>query len=161
MAKNRILGLIIFVIIAAIFTNCTSASRDSSGKITESGDLQVTEMRVGDCFIDIPNVTEEIAEIASVKAIPCNEPHSWQVFHKSSISLDGYSVAAITAESSQICDYAIEALISTLNDSQFNEYRNADINIAQPTSTSFAKGDRAATCLIGSDSQTYYTSILD
>lgn len=161
MTRSRIIGLIILVIIGVIITQCTSASRDSSGEINKTGDLKINEMRVGDCFIDMPNVTEELIEIESVKAIPCNEPHSWQVFHKSNASLDKFSVVAITEESSEICDYAIEALIATLNDSQLNEYRTADINISQPTSVSWGMGDKAVRCLIGSDTQTYYTSLLN
>jgi hypothetical protein len=96
-----------------------------------------------------------------VKAIPCNEPHAWQDFHKSNSSQDKFEIAAITEESSQICDYAVEALIATLNDSQFNEYKTADINISQPTSGSWAMGDKAVNCYIGSDTQIYYSSILD
>ena len=161
MGKNRIIGFILFVIIGLVINQCTSAERDSSGEINKGGDLKVTETRVGDCFIDIPNVTEELIEIESVKAIPCNEPHSWQVFHKSNSSQDKFEIAAITEESSQICNYAVEALIATLNDSQFNEYRTADINISQPTSGSWAMGDKAVNCYIGSDTRIYYSSILD
>jgi hypothetical protein len=161
MGKNRIIGFVVLGIIGLIISQFTGAKRDSSGEINKAGDIKVTETRIGDCFIDIPNVTEELIEIESVKAIPCNEPHSWQVFHKSNSSLDKYSVAGISEESSQICDYAIEALSTTLNDSQFNEYRTADINVSQPTSASWAMGDKAVNCYIGSDTQTYYSSVLN
>ena len=161
MTKNRLLGLFILIIVGTVINQCTSADRDSSGEITKSGDVKVTDMRVGDCFIDIPNVTDETIQLSTVKAIPCSEPHSWQVFHKSNVMLEEYSLDALTEETTRICGDATDALISTLNDLKFNEYRTADINISQPTSSSWAKGDRVTTCLIGSDSQTYYTSILD
>jgi hypothetical protein len=161
MGKNRIIGFVVLGIIGLIISQFTGAKRDSSGEINKAGDIKVTETRIGDCFTDIPNVTEKLIEIKSVKAIPCNEPHSWQVFHKSNSSLDKYSVAGISEESSQICDYAIEALSKTLNDSQFNEYRTADINVSQPTSASWAMGDKAVNCFIGSDTQIYYSSVLN
>ena len=161
MGKNRIIGFIIVVIIGSIISQCTSAKRDSSGEINKSGDLKVTDTRLGDCFTDIPNVTEGVRDISSVKAISCSEPHSWQIFHKSSITLDTFSVAAATDASNQVCEIAIESLIISLSDSQFNEYRNADMNIIQPTSSSWAKGNKAVDCLIGSDTQVYYSSILN
>jgi hypothetical protein len=161
MGKNRIIGFIILVIIGSIISQCTSAKRDSSGEITKSGDLEVTETRLGDCFADLPDVTEAVLDISSVKAVSCSEPHSWQIFHKSSLTLDTFSVAAVIEESNQMCEIAIESLIMTLSDSQINEYRTADINIIQPTSASWAKGSKAVDCLIGSDTQVYYSSILD
>ena len=74
MTKNRLLGLFILIIVGTVINQCTSADRDSSGEITKSGDVKVTDMRVGDCFIDIPNVTDETAQLSTVKAIPCSEP---------------------------------------------------------------------------------------
>jgi len=159
--KNKLVVWIVVIIFGAIISQCTSAKRDGSGEITKSGDLQVSETRIGDCFTDLPDVTEEAADISSVKAISCNEPHSWQIFHKSSLTLDEYSETAVIDESNQICDYAIESLIMGLNDLQINEYRTADLNIIQPTSSSWNKGNRAVNCLIGSDTKIYYSSILD
>jgi hypothetical protein len=161
MFKNRFVIWIAIIIFGAIISQCSGAKRDNSGEITKSGDLQVNDTRVGDCFTDLPNVTLEVTDISSVKAISCDEPHSWQVFHKSSLTLDTYSEAAVVAASNQICDYAIENLIATLSDLQLNEYRSADINIIQPTSGSWAKGKKAVDCLIGSDTQIFYSSILN
>lgn len=159
--KNRLVVWITVIIIGAFITQCTSAKRDSSGEITKSGDLQVTDTRVGDCFTDLPNVTEGVTDILTVKAISCSEPHSWQVFHKSSLTLDEFSLDAVTDASNQVCNYAIESLIVTMSDSQVNEYRTADLNIIQPTSAGWTKGSKAVDCLIGSDTQIYYSSILD
>jgi hypothetical protein len=54
----------------------TSASRDSSGEITESGDVSATALEVGDCLKDV----EESAMITSLPAVPCDELHQAEVF---------------------------------------------------------------------------------
>ena len=162
MFKDRLIWLIAIIVFGGIISQCSSADRDDSGKINKTGDLKVTEMRIGDCFTDLPILTEDnVTEVATVKAIPCTEPHSWEVFHKASVTLENYSEAALTAESNKICQYAIDSLISTLSALKLNEYRTADVNIFQPVASSWAKGERATKCLIGSDSEIYYTSIFD
>jgi hypothetical protein len=161
MFKNRIAWLVIIIVIGAIISQCTSADRNSSGEISKSGDLSVNETRVGDCFIDFPDVTSDSTNISSVKAVPCTEPHSWQVFYKSSLSPGEYSDAVVIDASNEVCNYAVDALFASLNDLQYNEYRTADINIIQPTEKTWANGNRAVDCLIGSDTQTYYSSVLN
>ena len=68
-------------------------------------------------------------DVASVKASPCNEPHSWQIFHKSSISLDEYSDEAVITASDEICTYAIDALFASLSYSKLNEHKNSDFKL--------------------------------
>jgi hypothetical protein len=61
------------VIVAVVVT---SADRDSSGEITESGDVSAFPLRVGDCLNDI----EESASITSLPAVLCDQPHEAEVF---------------------------------------------------------------------------------
>jgi len=161
MFKNRVAWLVIIIVIGAIITQCTSADRNSSGEISKSGDLNVTETRLGDCFVDLPDVTTEMTNISSVNAVPCSEPHSWQVFHKTNLLPGEYSEVAVIEASNEVCNLAVEALAASMSDLKINEYRSADINIIQPTSTSWSKGNRTVDCLIGSDTQTYFSSVLE
>ena len=161
MFRSRLVGLIVLIIFGAVITQCSSASRDDAGQITKSGDLDVRETRVGDCFIDFPNVTETSVDVASIKAIPCSEPHSWQIFHKSIISLDEYAEEAVINASNDICNYATEALFASLSYSKLNEHKNSDINILNPTQQGWQQGNKTVDCLIGSDTQIYFTSVLD
>jgi hypothetical protein len=100
-------------------------------------------------------------DVASIKAIPCSEPHSWQVFHKSTISLDEYAEEAAFNASNDLCNYATEALFASLSYSKLNEHKNSDINILNPTQQGWQQGNKTVDCLIGSDTQIYYTSVLD
>ncbi|WP_127473759.1 septum formation family protein [Microbacterium sulfonylureivorans] len=56
--------------------NGPDASRDdTTQEVVEAGNEDVFALRVGDCFDDV-----EAAEFASLPVIPCDEPHTNQVF---------------------------------------------------------------------------------
>jgi hypothetical protein len=55
-----------------------SAKRDDSGQISNSGSLQVADLRAGDCF----SLKEEDAqEVGEVDAKRCDETHKYEMFH--------------------------------------------------------------------------------
>ena len=66
-------GLIAVVVIGGILFN---ARRDDSGQITDGGTLQVNDLKVGDCFN-----TDVSQDIDDVDAVPCAEPHAYELFH--------------------------------------------------------------------------------
>jgi hypothetical protein len=72
-----VLGAFWTLAIAAAFVSVvlTSAGRDSTGEITESGDVSATALQVGDCLNDI----EESQMITSFPAVPCDQPHEAEV----------------------------------------------------------------------------------
>ena len=117
--------------------------RTDSGAIVESGEL-------GD---DAP--------VSTVEGLPCTSAHHWQVVYKSDSYLDAYDNAALDAEIEMACDAAIEGIINGLSDSKLTEYQNADISTLKPTAESWAKGDRTFDCLVGSDFEFYYSSLLN
>src|SRR5262245_16433271 len=49
--------------------------RDASGAVVEGGELGAFRIRVGDCFNDVAQGAFE-----SVTAIPCSEPHVYEVY---------------------------------------------------------------------------------
>jgi hypothetical protein len=53
------------------------AERDDDGRVIHAGDLDVVDLRVGDCFVPPDDVE---AEISSVRAVPCEEPHQHEVY---------------------------------------------------------------------------------
>jgi hypothetical protein len=52
-----------------------SSTRDEEGNITEGGDVGVFALAEGDCFVDPPS-----GNLNEVEAVPCDEPHSSEVF---------------------------------------------------------------------------------
>lgn len=162
MGRSRIIGIIILGIIGLTISQCTSAKRDDAGQITKSGDLDAFVTQVGDCLNDLPLVGENGVSVSTVEAIPCNQPHHWQVFYKSSTELSTFSAQGILEDASFICNSALDALVGSLSYLKATEYGNADLTYFGPTDKSWTiKGDRTIDCLIGSDTKLFYTSILD
>ena len=162
MNKNRIIGFVVLVLIGLIISQFTSAKRDDSGQITKSGDIGAFETHIGDCLKDMPNIPDAGTSIKNLSAIPCNEAHHWQVFYKSSINLSTYSEQGVIDSASSICNSGIDGLWQSISSLKASEYGDAGITYLHPTSESWnAKGDRAVDCLIGSDTQIYYSSVLN
>jgi RNA polymerase subunit RPABC4/transcription elongation factor Spt4 len=66
----------VFVVIALGASYVFAARRDESGEVTGAGDLSVFDIQVGDCF----DVDADATEVESVRAIPCGEPHTYEMF---------------------------------------------------------------------------------
>ena len=162
MGKNRIIGFIILVIIGSIISQCSSAKRDDAGKITKSGDLDAFVTQIGDCLKDFPFIPDSGTSVSTVDAVPCNEAHHWEVFYKSSINSSTYSEQGVIEAANSICNSGLDALSQSISSLKASEYGDADINFLHPTSKSWTtKGDRAVDCLIGSETQLYYSSVLN
>ena len=162
--SKRLIGILLAIVIAGVLSECSSANRNSEGVITESGDVDAFETKVGDCFSSLPDASSqnEMIEFKSLQAVPCTEPHKWQVVQKGYITqLEDYSADSIQEIANGICDNALNALINSLSLTKLNEYRDADTTNFVPTYKSWANDDRTVDCLVGSDTTTYFTSIFE
>lgn len=72
-------------ILAITFLGGDEPDRDETGAIEEEGDLGVFSLRVGDCFDDAAGALGG-AEVESVPAVPCDEPHDNEVFAKPTLT---------------------------------------------------------------------------
>ena len=135
-----------------------NTTRNEQGAIIESGELGAFVTQVGDCFFELPQNSQGVS---TVPGVPCAEAHHWQVVHKENISLAEFSEANVSTLAEQVCDNALEVLASTLSYDKQLEYQNAKTTGLQPTEGSWAKEDRTIDCLVGSDAEVYYSSILD
>jgi hypothetical protein len=135
-----------------------NTTRNEQGSIIEAGELGAFVTQVGDCFFEIP---QNAQGVSTVPGVPCVEAHHWQVVHKENIYLDEYSQASVSALAEQVCDRALEELIATLSYDKQLEYQNARTPGLLPTEESWAKDDRMVDCLVGSESELYYSSILE
>jgi hypothetical protein len=132
--------------------------RTDSGAIVESGELGAFATQVGDCFDGLPL---DDAPVSTVQGLPCSNAHHWQVVHKSDSYLDTYDSDALDSEIEMACNAAIDGIIKGLSESKLSEYQNADISTLKPTAESWAKGDRTYDCLVGSDYESYFSSLLN
>ncbi|PZF82674.1 DUF4190 domain-containing protein [Jiangella anatolica] len=70
------LALIVGAIIWAVMT---MADRDEDGAIVEEGDVSTLDLRVGDCVTGLRD-TEDETSMATVPALPCDQPHEGEVY---------------------------------------------------------------------------------
>ena len=68
----------------------TSAQRGDDGALSTSGNVTVDDLRVGDCFNAAEVTDTEETEISDVEGVPCDEPHSFEVFAVADYSGDEY-----------------------------------------------------------------------
>jgi hypothetical protein len=128
-----------------------AARRGDEGDITGAGDLGVQELRVGDCF----DFTDESTEVSSVRAIPCAEPHVYEV----------YAVVDYPAgeEPSDLDEpYTAWELDQCVDG--FASYVGIDFESSRwyfstltPTTESWAEGDRNIQCFLHNESETAVT----
>ncbi|WP_345750291.1 septum formation family protein [Microbacterium rhizophilus] len=50
---------------------------EETGQVTESGDVDVFQLKIGDCL----NLGEN-GELSSAAVVPCTEPHTEEIFHE-------------------------------------------------------------------------------
>lgn len=160
--RARVIGFGILAIIALIISNITNADRNDSGEVTKSGDVSATEVQVGDCFDDLSDLSTEGTTFSSVHAVPCNEGHHWQAFHQDDTSLESFSISDIESAASSICGSAVQSLINGMSSIKYDAFQNAELAHFVPTFKSWSENnDRLIQCLIGSDSEIYFTSVFE
>jgi hypothetical protein len=135
-----------------------NTTRNDSGQIVTSGDLGAFVTKVGDC---LNGLSSDKSTIDVIQGVPCTEAHHWQVIYKDNLNLSSFSEEAVSQGANQVCSPIIDSLINNLSDAQLAEYQSVEVQTLQPTSESWAHEDRVVDCLIGSNSDTYFTSILE
>lgn len=97
-ARFVVLGLVVIGVITYSWFN--NASRSATGEIDKSGELSVSDLRVGDCY-DLPGDLASFDPMASGeetvdKAIakPCTDPHHYEVFYTGAIGGSRYPTDA-------------------------------------------------------------------
>jgi hypothetical protein len=117
------------------------AQRDeSTNEVSEAGQSDVFEMKVGDCLSgDAPT-----GEVASVPVVPCAEAHDSEIFFSYTIP-DGEfpTTEAMSAITDEQCLGAFESFVGLPYDQSVLE-----VTTLEPTSESWAQGDRELLCIV-------------
>lgn len=129
--------IVIAVVAAGFFF---AARRDEGGQIVGAGDLEVTELRAGDCF-DLKGPTEE--DVADVDAKPCTEPHEFEMFFVGDLPQGDYPADSISAFLETECVRAFDAYVGLA-------YAQSalDIRALIPSESSWDAGDHAVKCMV-------------
>lgn len=132
-------------------------TRDTSGAIVTSGDLGVFVTKLGDCFENMPSGSNDVS---TVPGVPCTSAHHWQVVYKGNLTLGSFELSAVRNASHEMCTSAITGIVQNLPQTLVDEYQNASSSSLMPTSASWDKGDRGVDCLVGSNSETFFDSLI-
>lgn len=129
------------VVAAVVIVGCAPERDDETGELAESGDVGVFDLKVGDCLADF----EDGAELSSINAAPCSEPHSDEIYAEGSIpDADEFpGTEAIETAAQDICLSEYQAFVGRSYDDSV-----LDIGYLTPTEDSWAEGDRAVLCTI-------------
>jgi hypothetical protein len=162
MIRRLTLSTAAAVALASLLTGCSvidslvpdRETRDSdTGEIVEGGDTDVFALQEGDC-LGGGESTDAAAdssstEVSNVPTVPCDEPHSWEVFKNVTMTDDSYpgeQAAGDTADEECVTAFADFAGIGYDESVYYTNYYF-------PTAESWATGDRTINCLIGSEDE--------
>ena len=133
--------LAVFGIVGAL----TAASRDESGAIVEEGTLHITDVRVGDCF-DL-NEGPDIEEVGDIRAIPCDEPHSYEAYFTTDLAAGDFpSQSVLDAEAEAACLPSFETYVG-------RDYQTSELYVTtfEPTPEGWNLNDRSLLCTVSTE----------
>jgi hypothetical protein len=137
--------LAVFVLAGVLWALFGQAERDEAGSIVAAGDLDVVDLRVGDCFDHEPGTSEDaIVELSAVGAVPCETPHDNEVFHH-------FDLVAETLPSDDEVGYEVFGTCVEVFESFVGaRYEDSDLGFSWlwPTEDGWREGDRAVTCYL-------------
>lgn len=130
-----------FVIYGAV----TKADRDDSGAIINGGNIGAFEIRVGDCFNDANDNSDEIDdEIADVPGTPCDDPHDNEAYAIFDLSGSSYPGA------DEIAGMAVETCIEKFESFVGRDYESSTLDVftLHPSPDSWLQNDREVICAV-------------
>jgi hypothetical protein len=135
-----LLAIVIGVIIAIAVAPATPDRDPTSGQVTGSGSVSLTDLKAGDC---IKEVTEDELRFA-LPVVPCTEPHRTEVTSIETMSGDTYpGDAAVDETAGNLCTDAAQRYAPTAV-----EAGELDIFYFPPNRTGWSQGDRSVICLV-------------
>ena len=127
-------------------TDTDETKRDDGGTITEGGDLSTFKIEVGDCF----NVDPEAKELATVKAVPCDQPHVHEAYFTFDLTGDDYpGDEAVQAEADTRCQEGFEPYVGV-------DYQSSELYyfVLRPTAETWKEqDDREVICTLLNEDQ--------
>ena len=149
-------GLVLFVgliAVGAVSSFFFSASRSDTGEISRSGDIDVNDLRVGDCFDFKDPEAEEFDQVA---ARPCSEEHGYELLFVGPMPAETYPPD--TAFDSYVAD-ACEPAFATYVGRSYQASR-LELTWVGPTEDAWNSGDHAVQCLLNDPQRPRLTTSL-
>jgi hypothetical protein len=130
-----------------------SARRDEGGQIANPGNLEVKDLRAGDCF----NLKDpDAAEVDEVEAKPCSDTHQYELYHAADMASGDYP-----------SDDAVDAFLQAECAPAFGSYVGLDYQTSvlgviyfTPSSDGWDDGDHSVQCAVYDPANEELTSSL-
>jgi hypothetical protein len=130
-----------------------NAGRSSSGDINKAGDLNATDLRVGDCF-DLKDPSVDTIE--AVRAVPCTTEHTYELFFRGTMSEGDYPTDdAFDSWMAANCVPAFESYVGRSYDQS-----NLEVYYMVPTDGGWRSGDRSIQCALYPQNNAHPTTSL-
>ena len=147
--------LVVIVLVAggALVGWYVNAARSSTGEINKAGDMNATDLRVGDCF-DLKNPSVDTVE--DVRAVPCTTQHTYELFYRGDMPDGTYpNDAAFDSWTTANCDPAFATYVGRSYDQS-----SLEVYYLVPTSDAWASGDRSVQCALFPSNNAHPTTSL-
>jgi Septum formation len=141
--ERRWLGAVTALGTAAvlILAGCGGAERDESGEITESGDVGVTELAIGDCVL-LPEGAE--GDVTDLEGVPCDTPHDGEVYVVDELPDGEYpGETQVLKQVEELCVADFEEFVGGSY-----ETTELDITYLYPSTEDQWADDRGITCVV-------------
>jgi hypothetical protein len=136
----RRFGWVAVVAVVALVGWWFSAGRGEGGEITRSGNLNVTELRAGDCF-DLQDPDAEVIEQVDAKV--CTEPHHYEMVYVVDMPDGAYpTVDAMDQFAFEQCIPAFGSYVGVSYEESLYE-----LTYVTPTEDGWNDGDHAIQCV--------------
>ena len=142
-------GLLALSVSACNSLDEDSTTRNESGEIEEGGEVGAFALQPGDCFDDSALAgsadSGEDAEVEQVSAVPCDEPHDFQVYATFDVDdAEEYpGEESVTTQADEGCFEQFESFVGRdFQTSRFN------YTFLYPTVETWEIGDREIVCLL-------------
>jgi hypothetical protein len=143
--RRRIpIGLVVvagFIVVGGVYSWLNDAGRSSTGEIDRAGQLDVTDLRVGDCF-DLTN--PEALQVQEVAARPCAQAHHYELLFIDEMTGTAYP------DHDTVQTFVIQRCLPA-----FASYVGVDYQVSlleldwfSPTDAGWSHGDRTVQCAI-------------
>jgi hypothetical protein len=130
---------LVLIVVGVIASLALGPDRDHTGVVTSSGDVDATDLHIGDCARNAP-----AGETTTVHVVPCSQPHGAEVYAEFTLEGDGYP------GSDQVDRFALGGCRSRVAAYVGPEpAQDYDLYYLVPTTDTWAQGDRSVTCLLG------------
>lgn len=146
MKSNVACRITVGMVMAVALSGCSGwgstrdAPRDAAGAVVSAGAVDANVLKVGDCLDD-----PDSEEFETVGAVPCGEPHDYELFH-------AFTVAGMAFPD----DGRWDELTEPCYGEQYTEFVGVTYDESEldalpftPTEEAWTDGDRTVQCVVG------------